>query len=426
MKEKRRVVVSLVLLIVMACSFTGLFAQGKTEVGSSDKIIIETFSDLFPEYWMEALEKKGLADKVELRMVPQNQYENKIRMMIAGGEVGDIICIDAPNIGYYAEMNALENLDSYWDREDFNDLVGSAQSAMQWDGKIWASPLNEANCVLYYNREMFREAGIVAPTKYADAWTLDELLQAAIKLTKRDKSGNVEVYGLFPQMFSVDNKNEGMTFTQMLWTWWFGADIISPDGKTVDGYFNSPESKAALQFYADLFNKYEVSPSISMNNPLASGRAAMYINGPWMVGTWQNNFPEFYNGKWGAMPLPKGKMEASNSGSWNLAITRQSKNKDLAWEVISAITDTEGSYIYCSNTGNLPARESTLAISDMSKPPYDIIKDQLIHTAKSRPVSPVYPKISEALMDAFNSVAFGESVDVAFNEAVSKMNAALK
>jgi len=227
-------------------------------------------------------------------------------------------------------------------------------------------------------------------------------------------------------MFSVDNRNEGMTFTQMLWTWWFGAEVVSPDGTTVDGYFNSPASKAALQFYSDLFNKYKVSPSISMNNPLASEKAAMYINGPWMVGTWQMNFPEFFDGKWGAMPLPKGAAAASNSGSWNLAITRQSKNKELAWQVISAITDTEGSYIYCSNTGNLPARESTLAISDMSQPPYDIIKDQLIHTAKSRPVTPVYPKISEALMDAFNAVAFGELVDVAFDEAVAKMNAALQ
>ncbi|WP_422479179.1 ABC transporter substrate-binding protein [Pleomorphochaeta sp. DL1XJH-081] len=426
MKEKKLFVLSLILVCFLLGSSSGLFAQGQDESVSSDKIIIETFSDLFPEYWMEALEEKGLADKVELRMVPQNQYENKIRMMLAGGEVGDIICIDAPNIGYYAEMNALEPLDAYWDRDDFDDLVGSAQEAMQWQGNIWASPLNEANCVLYYNREMFKEAGIVAPTTYEDAWSLDELLEAAIKLTKRDKNGNVEVYGLFPQMFSVDNRNEGMTFTQMLWTWWYGSEIISPDGTTVDGYFNSPESKAALQFYADLFNKYEVAPSISMNNPLASERVAMYINGPWMVGTWQNNFPEFFDGKWGAMPLPKGAAEASNSGSWNLAITRQSKNKDLAWEVVSAITDTEGSYIYCSNTGNLPARESTLAISDMSQPPYDIIKDQLIHSAKSRPVTPVYPKISEALMDAYNAVAFGESVDVAFEEAVQKMNAALQ
>jgi ABC-type glycerol-3-phosphate transport system substrate-binding protein len=73
-----------------------------------------------------------------------------------------------------------------------------------------------------------------------------------------------------------------------------------------------------------------------------------------------------------------------------------------------------GGYIYCSQTGNLPARKSTLDMTDMSQPPYDIIKDQLIAIAKSRPVSPVYPAISEALMDAFNAVAFGENVDTAF------------
>lgn len=425
MKKQNRVTMVVVLVCSLLVLGGGLFAQGGKDQAKGDKIIIETFSDLFPEYWIEALETKGLADKVELRMVPQNQYENKIRMMIAGGEIGDIICIDAPNIGYYAEMNALEPLNSYWDPADFNDLVGSAQQAMQWQGQIWASPLNEANCVLYYNKQMFKEAGLVAPTKLADAWDLDQLLDAARKLTKVDARGNVEVYGLFPQMFSVDNRNEGMTFTQMLFPWWFGADIISPDGTTVDGYFNSPESKAALQYYSDLFNTYKVSPSIAMSNPLASGKAAMYINGPWMVGTWQNQFPDFVD-TWGAMPLPHGKAAASNAGSWNLAITRQSKNKDLAWQIIEAITSTEGSYIYCSNTGNLPARESTLELSDMSKPPYDIIKEQLIHTAKSRPVSPVYPKISEALMDAYNAVAFGESVDRAFNEAVNKMNAALQ
>jgi ABC-type glycerol-3-phosphate transport system substrate-binding protein len=126
------------------------------------------------------------------------------------------------------------------------------------------------------------------------------------------------------------------------------------------------------------------------------------------------------------MPLPHGAKAVSNAGSWNLAITKQSKNKQLAWQVISAITDTEGANIYCSQTGNLPARKSTLDLTDMSQSPYNIIKEQLVATAKSRPVSPVYPAISEALMDAFNAVAFGENVDTAFNNAVKKMNDALK
>ena len=422
MKRKVELAAFLVFILLSGIAFAG----GTKDSQAGQKIIIETFSDLRPEAMAEALAKRGLQDKVEFRTVPQNQYENKIRMMIAGGEVGDIICIDAPNIGYYADMNALEPLDSYWDKQDFQDLVGSSQSAMAWNGRIWASPLNESNCVLYYNKEMFRAAGITAPTRVQDAWTMEQLLDAAVKLTKKDQSGNVTVYGIFPQMFSVDNRNEGMTYTQMLFTWWFGAEILSPDGKTVDGYFNSPASKAALQYYADLFNKYKVAPSVSMENPLASGKAAMYINGPWMVGTWRDNFPDFYNGKWGAMPLPRGAKAASNAGSWNLAITKQSKNMALAWQVISAITDTEGAYTYCSKTGNLPARKSTLNMTDMSQPPYNIIKEQLVANAKSRPVTPFYPMLSEALMDAFNGVAFGENVDTAFNNAVKKMNNALK
>jgi fructooligosaccharide transport system substrate-binding protein len=194
----------------------------------------------------------------------------------------------------------------------------------------------------------------------------------------------------------------------------------------VDGYFNSPASKQALQFYADLFNKYQVSPSVSMENPLASLKSAMYLNGPWMVSTWRDNFPDFYNGHWGAMPLPHGTKGASPSGSWNLAITKQSKNKELAWQVLSAITGVEGSTIYCGKTGNLPARKSVLDKTDMTQPPLDVVKEQLVANAKARPVTPKYPLISEAYMDAYNAVAFGENVDTAFNNAVKKMNDALK
>ncbi len=228
---------------------------------------------------------------------------------------------------------------------------------MTWNGKIWAAPLNESNCVLFYNKDMFKAAGFTAPTKLADAWTMDQLLAAAIKLTKKDASGNVKVYGIMPQMFSIDNRNEGMTYTQMLWTWWFGGDVISPDGSTTKGYFDSPASLKALHFYQDLFQKYKVAPAMPMTNGFESERVAMWINGPWMVGEWKKNFPDFYKSKWGAMPLPRGAAAASNSGSWNLAMTAQSKNKKLAWQVIQAITGPEGSLIYCGKSGNLPSQE---------------------------------------------------------------------
>ncbi len=406
-------------LLMLLPAGTGLLAQGS-------KIIIDTFPDLWPQFMTEALQKAGLGESVEIRTVPQNQYENKLKMMISGGDVGDVICMDAPNIAYYANEGALEPLDSYWDKADFADLVGSARQAMSWNGKIWAAPLNESNCVLYYNKDMFKAAGLKAPVKVADAWTVDQLLSAAVKLTKKDAAGKVTVYGIMPQMFSVDNRNEGMTYTQMLWTWWFGGDILSKDGKKAKGYFDGPANLKALHFYQDLFQKHKVAPAMPLTGGFEAERIAMWINGPWMVGVWQRDFPDFYKSKWGAMPLPKGAASASNSGSWNIAITALSKNKKLAWDVLKAITGTQGAGIYCGRTGNLPARKSVIEKSDMSKSPYTIIGEQLVLTARARPVTPNYPAVSEAAMDCYNAVAFGADVEKSAAEAVAKMERALQ
>ena len=412
------------LFSFLILALTLVFPGGN--VFAEDKVVIDTFSDLAPQYMIEALQKAGLADKVEIRTVPQNQYEAKLKLSIAGGTVGDIVCMDAPNIAYYADQGALEPLNAYWDPKDFADLVGSAQQSVTWNGKIWAAPLTESNCVLFYNKEMFKEAGIKAPATLADAWTVDQLLAAAIKLTKKDAAGNVKVYGIMPQMFSIDNRNEGMTYTQMLWTWWFGADILSQDGKTTKGYFDSPASLKALHFYQDLFQKYKVAPTAAITGGFEAEKIAMWINGPWMVGTWKTSFPEFYKSKWGAMPLPHGVSAASNSGSWNLGISSQSKNKKLAWQIVQAITNTEGSQIYCDRIGNLPARQSVIKNTDMTRTPFTVIKEQLVANARARPVTPVYPKISEAVMDTFNAVAYGQDVEKTVAAAVSKMERALQ
>lgn len=392
-----------------------------------EKIVLEIFPDLFPDKMMESLEVAGLADVVEFREIPQNQYENKVRMMIAGGEVGDLICIDAPNIAYYANMGAIEPLDNYWAQDDFNDLVGSSQSAMQWNGSKWAAPLNESNVVLYYNKEMFAEAGIKAATSLDDAWTFEQLLDAAKKLTKKDANGNITTYGILPQMFTPNNRNEGMTYTQMLWTWWAGADVISPDGTTVDGYFNSDANKRALQFYYDLHNTYKVAPTEDMQSGFAGGKIAMWINGPWMKGVWESDFPEFMD-KWGVMPLPRDAQAASTAGSWNIAMTKQAKNKELAYKVLEALTNEEGAKLYCTKTNNIPARKSILASESMFSEGdlWKVINAQVMNNSMARPVTPVYPQISEALMDCYNALAFGQDVDSALEEAVNKMNKALK
>lgn len=383
------------------------------------KITLASFPDQPKDALMAAFDSAGL-EGIELEIIeyPQNEYENKIKMAFGSGTATDLILMDGPNIASYAASGVLEPLDSYWDDADFDDLVGSAQSAMVWEGQTWAAPLNESNTVMFYDKNVFDELGIKAPTTLEDAWTFEEFLDVCEQVTIPG-----ERYAVQPQMFTMDNKNEGMAFTQMLWLWAAGGEVLNEDATKADGYFNSEESKAGIQYYADLFAKGYASTE-AIANPFETGKVVMWLNGPWMIGTWANEFPDV---EWGAMPMPEGVRGASGAGSWNIAISESCEHKEEAWKVIEAITGEKGSQIWCEMTGNLPARKSVLeSDAAYSEYPFDIISDQLVETAMARPVTAAYPQISEALQDCFNAVAFGEDVDTAVEKATQKMEEALQ
>ncbi len=392
-------------------------SSANPQTSNGAKVTLASFPDQPKDALEAAIKAANLDFEVEIIEYPQNEYENKIKMAFGSNSATDMILMDGPNIASYAASDVLEPLDAYWDKADFEDLVGSAQSAMVWNGKIWAAPLNEANTVLFYNKKVFDELGIVAPTKVEDAWTFEELLEVCKKVTIPG-----ERYAIQPQMFSLANKNEGQTFLQMQWLWMSGGEVISPDGKTATGYFDSAESKRGIQFYADLFkNGYATTEDII--NAFETDKVVMWTNGPWCIGNWKRDFPDV---EWGATPMPQDARGASGAGSWNIAISKSSTNKENAYKTIEAITGTTGSAIWCSMTGNLPARKSVLASDPTYKEyPFDIINEQLVKTAKARPVTPAYPQISEALVDCFAEVAFGEDVDKAVEKAVKKMNEAL-
>ena len=396
---------------------TSQAAASGGSAGASAKVTLASFPDQPKDALLAAVASAKLDTQLEIIEYPQNEYENKIKMAFGSGTSTDLILLDGPNIASYAASDVLEPLDGYWDKQDFDDLVDASKAAMTWNGKIWAAPLNESNTVLFYNKTVFDELGIVAPTKVEDAWSFDELMEVCKKVTIPGKR-----YAIQPQMFSLANKNEGMTYTQMLWLWMSGGDVMSPDGTTATGYFDSEASKKGIQFYADLFkNGYATTEDIV--NAFETGKVVMWTNGPWCIGNWKKDFPDV---KWGATPMPQDAKGASGAGSWNIAIAKASANKDNAYKVLQAITGKDGQAVWCTKTGNLPARKSVLEADPAYKEyPFDIINSQLVKTAKARPVTPAYPQISEALTNCFAEVAFGEDVNKAVEKATKKMNEAL-
>lgn len=363
--------------------------------------------------------------KVKMELIPNDQYETKIRTALAGGSAPDIMALDAPTLASYANQGAIMPLDSYFAKDgNKDDLLKPVLQGLTYNGKIYAAPNNDGTIVMFYNRKMFEAKGIPFPSKKTDeAWTWAQVLDAAKKLNDPAKG----VYGWNPTPWGFAG-HEGAPYSEMAFLWQAGAEILSPDGKTAKGYLDSAESKRALEFWRSLFNTEKVSPKELPQDAFWNGKVAIHVDGPFAFEYGKTNFPNFKLGvDYDVAPLWKDKKQIGTTGSWNMAITAKSKHPDEAWLFINWVTGVEGSKTWYKETKNLPARQSTFdAFQELKEYPMNIFAEQLSKYGHPRPVTPAYPAVSEAIRRLFEDVGLGNTeVDKALGQAVDKIETGL-
>ncbi|MBI3972418.1 MAG: extracellular solute-binding protein, partial [Chloroflexi bacterium] len=168
----------------------------------------------------------------------------KVLTMIAAGTAPDITSVAAADLAAMASRNQLLRLDPLIqrDRYDLRDYFERAIKQWQWEAKQTGLPRGYANQVLYYNVDLFQQAGRKLPpdTWTSTAWSWDEFLADARALTKTADDGQSGTfgYGLWP----------GLRTSYGLFIWNAGGDILSPDGKTC--VIDQPTAVDGLQFMA--------------------------------------------------------------------------------------------------------------------------------------------------------------------------------
>ena len=148
----------------------------------------------------------------------------------------------------------------------------------QYKGQQWLLPKDFTPLGVYLNKKVFDEYGVEYPK---DGWTWADLLKTAQALTKDvDGDGKTDTWGI--QL--TGNWTTGFEY----WPAAAGGSLISDDGTKFAGYMDSPETIEAVQFYADLYNKYKVAPppaDFSLwaggNTEFENGKAAMRLFGRW-------------------------------------------------------------------------------------------------------------------------------------------------
>lgn len=358
---------------------------------------------------------------IKMVSIPYGDYELRLRTEIAAGNPPDIMSIDSPNLALYANSGSLLSMDQYM-RIDGNikDIPSSTIKGLTYENEIFLSPIVESGVALFYNMRLFKDADVPYPSKDPDEpMTWDEVLSIAKKINNPSKN----IFGIDPaQGF---NDGESPAYFKLPLLWQFGAEVLSPDAKTADGYLNSDKALEALQFYQDLYQKDRVAAVELPPDPFVSGNLAMTVLGSWTLVDYEKNFPEFKLGEdFGIAPLPRAVSQVAPNGGWALGISSKTKYPEEAWEFIKYVTSFEGSKKYVEVTGDIPARYSVAnEFPDLNKYPKNIFVEQAQKHSKNRPVTPAYPVVSDAIKKLFEDVGIGgENVRTAAEEAVEKIN----
>ncbi len=350
--------------------------------------------------------------KIDAQAIPYDDLRQKLLTAIARGQTPDLLRADIIWVPEFAELGALAKLDELMpDFEAYKERFYPGPLATNYyRGHYYGLPLDTNTRVLFYNKDVFAEAGITAPPA-----TFEEFTAACEKIKAL---GKAETY-----CFA-----EGGTgaWNVLPWIWSNGGAITDPEYTKATGYLNSPATVGAVTMLRDWLNNGYLSPGIlgggiATSEAIGKGQVGMIVDGPWMPPIFQAQFPDL---NYDLAPFPAGPGGSiSVVGGEDIVLFEQSKNKDAALAFLRFVLEEEAQ-IAMGKTGQMPVLKSLTGHPDL--PAYFAVFQQQLATAQPRTPSPAWPKIDEAISTAVQQVLRGEKEpQAALDEAAATVDALL-
>lgn len=348
------------------------------------------------------------------RSAGASNYETELLNNQLDGSLADIITFDAPNTAAYANSGLLY---------DITDLIPAEDQAMffslnKYNGRLYGLPIQESSAGFFYNKKIFRAAGIdVSGYTAENPWTLEQFKEVCARL---------KAHGVTPVDMRLDaTKDETAPYLLYPFIYATGGSFVSADGYTANGYYNSAATAQGFQFIKDLISAKYTSYEIGATD-FFTGKVGMYLSSGWTIPDLDNKYRDTFASRddWGLLPYPKGVAAASATGSWSYAITNNHHtDKTATLELLKWMTSAESSEAITNATGMIPARKDVVKNYAVGSPEYTLMK-QLELSGRERPVTVAYPTFSTT----FNRVIYGlgnGNVSELLNSATSTLQDAM-
>ena len=250
------------------------------------------------------------------------EYIQKLQIAIAGGTPPDLAHMKEPHIYDLAWKGATINVTEFVKNSKVvnrNNITPAYFDIYSFKGEQLAIPFNGPIMGLFYNKDLFREAGL-DPNKPPTNWK--ELRDYAKKLTKPEK--NQWGFAVFEYGTREINLLWFLTFF-----WEAGGHFWKDDYSGIR--LDSPAGKEALEFLVDLIRKDKTCspPEIPREGLIESNKVGMWMQGNWAMHNYEKYAP---NLNYGVTLLPKNKEYGQYIASDGMMIPKGSKNKEAGME----------------------------------------------------------------------------------------------
>lgn len=333
-------------LTLAACSSeagTTTTTTGGTSGGASSEVVLTVAGWSSSEQEDNALnaqlarftEETG----IKVTFEPSPDYDTTMQTAFASGQYANVFYVDSSKLPDWAAAGVVSPGDGLVDNPD--GIYSSLREIFTVDGTFYCPAKDFATMGLQFNKDLFDAAGLTYPTSN---WTWADLKDAAEKLT--DPAAGVI------GMVTPPDLARWLAFMHQA-----GGELFDASGNFV---FDSPEVLTALEYYSDFARSGSGGTPSAVDagwggEAFGQGRAAMAMEGNWVMGYLLDNFPDL---NWGNVELPAGPAgKATMAFSVCFGVAANNDYPEESWALVNFLTgeDTQ-SRLGSEGFGPMPSR----------------------------------------------------------------------
>jgi multiple sugar transport system substrate-binding protein len=399
---------TIILTLLLAILLTGCAQANSPQAQPVSFMIFGDLAELAAYQKLVSVYQAKTGAQVELIHIPeQGEYRKRLATDFAAGNPADVVLINYRRIGPYVAAGALQPLDEYLQRSQViapDDFYPQALQPFQFQGRLICLPQNLSSLVVYYNQDLFDQAGVAYPQ---DGWTWGDFLATAQALTRDlDGDGRPDQHGLGFEITLA-------RFAPFIWQ--HGGEVVNNPYAPTRLALDMPQSLDAIRWLSELQTKYHVTPDAEQaaaedtESRFMNGRLAMYLNSRRGVPTYR----EIQGFDWDIAPLPRDARTASLLHADAYCMPASVKDKEAVWRFIEFANSPEGQAIVAASGRTVPSlkavAESPAFLDPQQKPANSRVFLDMIPYLRALPSAPGWVDVEEVTDNELERIFYGQA-----------------